>query len=137
MNTVDSEMSSIDVEKLDKLLDKIRKHPNYVYTQQHINHLFDLSNDKPWVIEVLLSTREYNENNYINSMADIVLYYETKNMIDEFKQILKKIGSSMEFNKTDNYNYYNTDKHPSVVLFGDDQQRRKTKRIIELMKLFK
>jgi hypothetical protein len=127
-------MNIIDIEKLDYLLNRISKCPKYAYISPQINRLFDLHNDKLWVIELVLSTREYNEDNYIKVINDIVLYYETRNMIEEFKQILKNIALTLDITTEDNCGYHQTDKQPNrLLIIGDDQQNRKNKRIQELL----
>jgi hypothetical protein len=119
MTTADSKMSVEDVENFDCLLNNIRKCPEFVYESPQIIHLFDLSNEKSWVIGVLLLTNMYNEDNYKKVINDIVEYYQTKNLTEKFKRILKNI---LEINKKDILEYY-----------PNNQQKMKMERITELL----
>jgi hypothetical protein len=110
-------MENIQYQMEDMLL-QIRKIEGYTYQSSNFMRMFNLHDDKPYVIKAILGTREYNKDNYNNAISDIIDYYNNNNNneINELIDILKNIIPDLEIPKKKKYEYYQNGKYPNKLL---------------------
>jgi hypothetical protein len=95
--------------------------------------LFKLHDDKPYVIRGIISTREYNNDNYDKSIYDIIDYYNDRSAINELKRILKSIIPTLEIPKQEKYAYYQTKNKPQKILVIGGYNNLMRNRITNIM----
>ena len=118
---------------MEDMIHQIRKIKSYNYQSSNFMELFKLHDDKPYVIRAVISTREYNNDNYDKSIYDIIDYYNDKSAINELKLILKSIIPTLEISKKKKYAYYQTKNKPQKILVIDGYNNLMRNRITHIM----
>lgn len=119
--------------RMEDMLHQIRKIKSYNYQSSNFMELFKLHDDKPYVIRGIISTREYNNDNYDKSIYDIIDYYNDRSAINELKRILKSIIPTLEIPKQEKYAYYQTKNKPQKILVIGGYNNLMRNRITNIM----